>query len=117
VLFAMNQRLFVAFGIFLLALGILGCLAAAKDGRPRLNAEKFKDIRPGMTQAEVVDLLGAPPGDYARNGYVLPVYGVVTADGVTRKEWIDDDRVYEVHYNREGKVVGTHARANLINSP
>src|SRR5262245_59903432 len=98
----MKHRLFVAFGTFCLALGILTCLSFARDTRPRLQADKFREIKPGMTHDQVIELLGAPPGNYARNGYMIQAYGIIMPAGVKREEWIDDAGMYEVHYNRDG---------------
>jgi hypothetical protein len=106
--------------VLLLALGVVGYVlvhdARERARCERFHGERFADIKPGMTRVEVEELLGAPPGNYARKGYMVYAYGHIIPNGVKREEWIDDKHMYEVHYTHDDKVAGTHVRANMINS-
>jgi hypothetical protein len=56
--------------------------------RPRFGEEQFKQLREGMTEAEVVAVLGSPPGDYRPAIWSQPDWYVSTSDaiGFLRKE-------------------------------
>jgi hypothetical protein len=58
------RRPFVKLAVVLLLAGAGALLLTAHGPRPRLTAENYGRIRPGMTLAEVEAILGAPPGDY-----------------------------------------------------
>ena len=79
-----------------------------------LNHDGFQHIENGMTQAEVEQLLGGPPGIY------YPAYrgggGTMTAEGyfvpdAAETVWSDDERRYEVWFSDDGLVVGKHRRS------
>jgi hypothetical protein len=78
--------------------------------RTRLRVENLGKVRVGMTQAEVEDLLGGPPGNYGmsggsvetsasisdRTGTVLRMGRIWRGDGVTILVWFADGKVCEV---------------------
>lgn len=117
----MNKWLALAGVVLMLAVGAIGAVLLVQNERERarcerFHGERFQDVKPGMTRIEVEELLGAPPGNYARKGYSIMAYGIVMPGGVKREEWIDDKHMYEVHFTADDKVAGTHVRANLLNS-
>jgi hypothetical protein len=77
--------------------------------RKRLRAENAGKVRVGMTQADVEELLGGPPGDYGmhgglvatsasisdRSGAVRRTGRVWTGDDVSILVWFADGKVYE----------------------
>lgn len=82
-----------------------------------LNVENFEKIEPGMTQSEVEQLLGGPPGHYGRNWgtYFATLEGTLVQG---REEyWTTDNRMLEVYFDENDKVVGTHQRAGYAREP
>lgn len=76
-----------------------------------LKVENFAKIRYGMSQQQVEELLGGPPGEYGRNtgdvwmsteGYITP--------GETEKRWWDDENRLEVFFDNNGRVTRKHKR-------
>ena len=85
----------------------------------QLNAEKFVLVKVGMTQGQVEELLGGPPGDYGRNrgGQCLSTLeGAFGRDGSVEKVWFDDNRRFEVWFDDADKVVYFHKRAHFHRS-
>ncbi len=81
-------------------------------------------IRVGMTQAEVEELLGGPPGNYGGFvWYVLQLGGWMSMEGYMRppdsveRIWNDDDSRLEIYFNAEGRVTGHHERAKYQQAP
>ena len=104
----MRTKRALVVAVLALAVGT-GAYALKELTRPRFHAERFWQIRAGMTQAYVEKLLGAPPGNYEsepdiRKPYLL--HGVNIGD-VTIAEWTDDSGVYNVYYNKKGDVAST----------
>jgi hypothetical protein len=85
----------------------------------RLRGENFGSIQPGMTQKQVEDLLGGPPGNYghASGRAVMSAEGALLASACREEDWYDDDQRFEVFFNGAGKVRGTHKRAGYHQSP
>jgi hypothetical protein len=86
----------------------------------RLNHDGFAKIELGMTQQEVEQLLGGPPGIY------YPAHpgggGTMTMEGYDVPDaaefvWCDDKKRYEVWFNDQGIVVGKHQRAGWNSTP
>ena len=101
------------------AAGYVAGLGVVEVARPRLRAEHFHLVRPGMPRAEVEALLGGPPGDYGRRpersawmsceGFARP--GGWPA-GSREEKWSDDDCQLEVVFDAGGRVVATHRRVH-----
>jgi hypothetical protein len=74
--------------IALLAAGAALGLFLLLRQRPRFGEEQFEQLRDGMTEAEVVAVLGCPPGDYRPAIWSQPDWYVSTSDvvGFLRKE-------------------------------
>jgi hypothetical protein len=59
-----------------LALGLLAwVLCTALQREPPVSRARFDTLRPGMPLAEVLALLGGPPGDYRTGAVVVDVSG------------------------------------------
>jgi hypothetical protein len=80
----------------------------------RLKAGNFSRIRPGMTRAEVANLLGGLPGDFGRNaggevevgdGSVIQSFFTPGAGGVSRGIWQDDENHFTIFFDTRGTVV------------
>jgi hypothetical protein len=86
---------------------------------PRINQASFDEIQEGMTEAEVVEILGGPAGDYGPGmelrsakfshiGY-LPVRIV--------KRWSFGDSAVTVWFNTGGAVVGKEWEDDIVRLP
>ena len=81
----------------------------------RLNHDGFAAVQNGMTQQEVEQLFGGPPGIYypvcpgAGAGKTCEGYDV---PGAAETLWYDDVRRYEIWFNDEGRVAGKHQRSH-----
>src|SRR5690349_1817380 len=69
-----------------------------------VTAQKQALLRPGMTKAEVEEVLGRPPGDYSRlpSGFRMPSYVQIQ-----RRElltWNDDNAALAVLLREDGTV-------------
>jgi len=79
-----------------------------------LNHDGFAKVRNGMTQAEVEELLGGPPGAYypaypGGGGGMSKEWGGCTLDEPVEPGiemlWNDDRNRYEVTFNDQGRVI------------
>jgi hypothetical protein len=81
----------------------------------RLNHAGFQSIENGMTQAEVEQLLGGPPGvyypTYLGAGQTMSDEGYDVPDA-TEMLWYDDKARYEVWFDDQWRVVGKHQRSS-----
>ena len=84
-----------------------------------LNHGGYEQIQPGMTEPEVEQLMGGPPGMY------YPTYlgagGTMTEEGydvpdAAETVWSDDKRRYEIWFDDGGRVVGKHRRSGWSSS-
>jgi hypothetical protein len=86
----------------------------------QLNRDRFDQIRLGMSQAEVEAILGGPPGDYGRYRWgtaMMTCEGSPQPPGSVEVAWFDDSSRFEVFFNRQGRVVGSHRRAGFERLP
>jgi hypothetical protein len=92
---------------------LLWQFSGATPGR-RLAHENYPLVRLGMSQAEVEELLGGPPGNYGRyaNGKsMMTLEGYIPPAGAAERVWCDDSNRLEIYFDAEGRVVGHHRRA------
>lgn len=94
-----------------LLLCLLACIAFFAVGfillsirtGPRINQASFDLIQEGMTEAEVVQILRGPPGDYGP-GEELPLVTVEISDRTTYRRWSADDFSINVAFDQGGRV-------------
>lgn len=106
-------------------LAIAAALLILYFNRPKvparqLAAENFALVRIGMTQAEVEQLLGGPPGNYGRyanRGAVMTAEGYINPPGSIEKIWCDDSHRFEIYFYIREQVVGFHRRASYYQWP
>jgi hypothetical protein len=82
----------------------------------RLNQAGFEQIQNGMTQPEVEQLLGGPPGiyypSYSGAGATTSLEAVAPPPGTVRGiEWYDHKVNYGVFFDAAGRVTAKHQRA------
>lgn len=107
-----RNALLVAGGIVLL----LGVAPYVFFHPRRLSHAGFEAVQNGMTQQEVEQLLGGPPGIY------YPAYlgagagwskeAVIISGRAAETLWYDDKARYEIWFNNAGRVVAKHKRAS-----
>ncbi|HEV3257706.1 MAG TPA: hypothetical protein VG013_12545 [Gemmataceae bacterium] len=122
-------RNWVLLALILLIGLALGWALVSRALPPRFTEEKVARIHEGMTEEEVVAILGKPAGYYASfdapdvlppeswktpEGYPLP-------DGTFMRGWVSDAGAVEVYFRPDGRVrrsrwefVGTHARESTL---
>lgn len=106
----------------LLRLGLLGLLAFVclwlflwwTAPNHRINQSYADQIRKGMTEDEVIQLLGLPPGDYTgarkmharklREAIVIELDQVARVRGCTYREWLTDEGALFVVFAKNGEV-------------
>jgi hypothetical protein len=97
-------RLWVLVGILL----VLEMTTAWTYSRPKernFNVSEFQQIRCGMTEREVEEVLGCPPGNYARLGpHPNPVDRPPEVSRGTGKVWVNDMIWIVVIFDNQGKV-------------
>jgi hypothetical protein len=94
--------------------------AALFSLRPELNSGGFDRVQPGMTRAEVEELMGGPPGDYGRyiadvgsqslEGFFCPP-GSRSFHPPTGLTWLDDDEKFEFCFGSDGRLIVKHQRS------
>jgi hypothetical protein len=93
---------------------ILGGLAAALfavvwffQPHPRIDRDVYDMIKPGMTERDLIDLIGAPPGDYGL-GKGWPLFdGIGGGDmvvGQSTRQWLGQDVAIVVVLDSSGVV-------------
>lgn len=108
----------------LIGLAILATVAAGLYwARPwpgqRLRSENFSQLRVGLSQREVEDLLGGPPGNYGQDGgsAMMTLEGVLAPPGSVERIWSDDANRFEIYFDSRDRVVACHRRAGYQQSP
>jgi hypothetical protein len=79
----------------------------------RLVHENYTLVRMGMSQAEVEELLGGPPGNYGHTGTnpIMSAEGYRVPSGAVERIWCDDSNRFEIYFDAAGLVIGHHRRA------
>ena len=75
--------------------------------KPVITGERADAIQVGMTKAEVIALVGGPPGDYAPGEIITYVRGCVGADSSGFYEgtnWWGREGMIQVQFNEQGLV-------------
>jgi hypothetical protein len=67
-----------------------------------INRDTFERIEEGMTQKDIEELIGLPPGQYERDAIFLNVPGAM--HGETCESWSSNDGEIIVWVSSEGKV-------------
>jgi hypothetical protein len=116
----MRRRRLLLLGAGLLALIGLAALAMmwatvlSARPEPGITAENFRTIRAGMSENEVVTLLGCPAGDYRsdrelREVRIMPTWLIPGDDSGTVVEtletWASDAVVVRVRFNDKTRTV------------
>lgn len=72
----------------------------------------FAEVRLGMTLEDVEGLMGLPGhhGSGPIDGMIVTAEGAAPPGEHRMRVWTDDMNMFEVYFNREGKVVGKHRR-------
>ncbi len=68
------------------------------------SREDSERIKLGMTEKEVVEALGTPPGNYATGEWGIGQLPRAPEPGSIQKEWVSDTGVIFVHFDERGKV-------------
>ncbi|MBI3408537.1 MAG: hypothetical protein HY040_09305 [Planctomycetes bacterium] len=112
----MKARLFVVWLVLIVLLGTL-CLLIQTDAfavktlhlpvtlEHRITRGTFARIEHGMTERDLENLLGVPPGDYGP-GLALSYreFGVTAAPSGRWLDWLADDVKIRVYLDEEGAV-------------
>ena len=86
----------------------------------RLSPAGFDQITPGMTYTQVERLIGGPPGNYGTHWFTtshMSLEGSLHAGQGDEYSWSTDDARYEVYFDANGRVAGTHIRAMYSQQP
>lgn len=98
-----------------LCAGVLTCLVFAGvagywflQPHPRIDAETLQKIQVGMTEREVIDIIGAPPGNYGvgegeLNPFNVSTFWIFPEKSV--KTWLGRDKAIQIGFADDGKVL------------
>jgi hypothetical protein len=85
-------------------LGLMGPLIWQTLSQPRIDMERFEQIRSGMTPTQVGHLIGRPPGNYT-HGQVKIIHDAgLEGSSDDYKEWVGEEIAIMVRLDEEGKV-------------
>jgi hypothetical protein len=108
-----RRRLLVTAGSALVGLALAACAFLYCHRPARFTKEMAERIQPGMTEAEVVAILGWPAGNHADpetswlGSGPFPIWESPTGwrkDGITTKGWISDVGAIGVDFGPDGRV-------------
>ena len=93
-------------------------LLSLKTG-PRINQASFDRIQEGMTEAEVVEILGGPAGDYGPGMELRSAKLVQVGYWPARivKRWSFGDSAVTVWFNTDGSAVGKEWEGDIVRLP
>jgi hypothetical protein len=110
-----RRKLLAGLAAGLVLMLLLGAIAQLWRG-PAIGPAGYARIREGMTQAQVADAVGLPPGDYVggREGlfsvHVIDSWdcdsNLPDADRLYSDTWSGDRYILAVRYGTDGKVAG-----------
>jgi hypothetical protein len=98
-----KRRLIIWAWVGVVVLAVAGALVVYFQPQPRIDKETLDRITPGMTEKEVENLIGAPPGRYC--DFEPMDTRVQQVKGDYKKEWVGNDLIICVGFS-DGKVVG-----------
>lgn len=75
--------------------------------RPRLRVENFPQVRLGMSEAEVCEILGGAAGNYGRASEfrMSSLELVIPPPDSELREWWDDSNLFKIAFDQRGEVV------------
>jgi hypothetical protein len=91
------------FGVVIVVLLVFWLL----QPHPRIDAETCEKIQAGMTEREVIDIIGAPAGDYGVGKGEIEIYTrgyIWKVDDPRVKNWLGQEKAIEIVFTDEGKV-------------
>jgi hypothetical protein len=100
------------FGLLLASL-VLACFGGwlVMSSSPRVTMARFRRVKEGMSREEVIRTVGAPPGDYTRDGNMYrPLKGLF----VGFEEWGCDDGLLLVAFDDGGTATRVVLGDNTI---
>jgi hypothetical protein len=105
-----RKRLYLVLGtLILVSVVVYGALWLTRP-KYRINEESVRAIRVGMTEEEVVAIIGVPPGSYASDGVLpnnaSPLDGDEPTPGSQYKTWFSERMGILVRFGASGRVEG-----------
>jgi hypothetical protein len=108
----LRKRILVALGL-MTAAGLVGGVLLCCTRRPQFTKAMADRIREGMTEDEVVTILGSPPGDYSTetgtkwgggSGSQSDAKVFSKSGHLTNAHWVSDAGIVLVFFNDDGRV-------------
>lgn len=103
----MRQRVLVC-GSILLGLGFLFIAGFyLLRPRPRIDQATLDRIQIGMAESEVIEIVGAPPGDYGVGRYEMDVTGSMLFPmpvDANEQRWVGQEKAIVISLDADGKV-------------
>jgi hypothetical protein len=85
--------------------------------RPTIDEATKNRIQPGMTEAEVDAIIGAPEGVYTPGNFITGQkafeIGIAMQGAAKRKKWVGEHGMIQVFFDNQGKVI----TAMFFNAP
>jgi hypothetical protein len=98
-----RRRVLVLAGILLALVAVAVWLCSPKKGD--FDVAQFDQIRVGMTQPEVEDILGCPAGNYRRAAKVGSRVDSPSPEGMRVKTWMNDRIRIDLGFDSDGRVI------------
>lgn len=100
----MRTRLLVGFGLLILV-GIVSLWLVYRSlHNHRINSDGYAELKLGMTEQEVVSVLGVPAGDYGPGKGEILMYGILMSGPANTKTWLAGDFAIIVCFDQNGRV-------------
>ena len=93
-------------GISILLMALAGIVFCFFWPHHRINENSFALIKSGMSQRDVENVFGCPPGDYSSGGDYIPASQFERVSSKC-KVWIGNELAVEVFFDKSDRVIKT----------
>jgi hypothetical protein len=101
----MRRRILISAAVFVAITTILLGGYWLLQPRPRIDEETCNKIEIGMTEREVIDLIGSPPGNYGLGeATIMHKSWIYTREPAGKKDWLGPKTAIRVVFDDDGKV-------------
>src|SRR5262245_12571564 len=109
----MRRRIAVSAIVLLIVAGLIVVGYWLLQPHPRIDKAALDRIELGMTEAQVVEIIGAPPGNYGlgdaefERSHIVDARAVIVElpDPASSKSWMGQTHGIEIGFDANGKVV------------
>ncbi|MBL8799816.1 MAG: hypothetical protein JNM56_38395 [Planctomycetia bacterium] len=104
-----RRRILIGFGLFMVSFAAALTVFILAHPKPVIDEATKNRIRPGMTEVEVDDIIGAPEGLYTPGNFITgrKSYDVIFhfPGAAKRKRWVGEQGIILVYFDSHGKAL------------